>query len=271
MTTTEAIARPAVPQSAAVERVPGIADINVQVVGAVPDQLTAVVKLFNANAGAPPPDVAKLASGGGGWYRAPLWIMAPGSNSVTVAVKGPQGTGSVVVPVTAVAHRRLPLERSLGSVLAGIGVFLFAGLVTIAGAAVRESVLPPGEMPSRRRIWGARGAMAGSAAFVGLALFGRKVWWDAEDAAFREQMDRPFTTVASIAGAGASRTFRLDITDSLWIRRVLVRAQEGQCRCESTGRFFWGTECAGQARGETSARELGRQDLHLFNGSGASQ
>ena len=199
--------------------VPGIADISIQVVGAVPDQVTAMVNLFNASAGSPPPDVAKPAPGGGGWYRAPLWIMAPGSNSVTVAVKGSKGAGSVVVPVTAVANRRLPLERSLGGILAGLGVFLFAGLVTITGAAVRESVLRPGESPTRRRIWGARGAMVGSAAFVGLLLLGGKVWWDAEDQAFQDAMDRPFSSAASIAGAGQSRALQFEITDSAWVMR----------------------------------------------------
>jgi hypothetical protein len=197
--------------------VPGIADINVQVVGARPDQVTAMVNLFNANGGTPPPDEAKPATGD--WYRAPLWIMAPGSNSVTVAVKGAKGTGSVVVPVTAVANRRLPLERSLGTVLAGLGVFLFVGLVSITGAAVREAVLSPGEAPSRRRMWSARGAMAGCAALVGIVLFGGKKWWDSEDAAFRDQMYRPFATLASVAGSGAGRVLQLEITDSAWLMR----------------------------------------------------
>jgi hypothetical protein len=197
--------------------VPGIADINVRVVGDRPDQVTAMVNLFNASAGTPPPDEAKPATGN--WYHAPLWIMAPGSNSVTVAVKGVKGTGSVVVPMTAVANRRLPLDRSLGTVLAGLGLFLFVGLVTIAGAAVREGVLPPGESPSRRRTWGARGAMAGSAALVGLLLFGGKKWWDSEDAAFRDQMYRPFSTRASITGSGAGRALLLEITDSAWLMR----------------------------------------------------
>jgi len=199
--------------------VPGIADINVQVAGPPPDQVTAMVNLFNANAGTPPPDIAKPSPAGAGWYHAPLWIMAPGSNSVTVAVKGSKGAGSVVVPVTAVANRRLPLERSLGGILAAAGIFLFVGLVTITGAAVRESALPPGESPSRRRIWGARGAMAGSAAFVGMALFGGKLWWDAEDQAFRDEMDRPFTTTASVIPAEPSPLLQFDITDSAWVMR----------------------------------------------------
>jgi hypothetical protein len=199
--------------------IPGIADINVQVAGDQPTQVTAMVNLFNANAGTPPPDVAKPVAGEGGWYATQLWIMAPGSNSVTVGVSGAKGTGSVIVPVAAVPNRRLPLHRSLGIILAGLGVFLFAGIVTIAGAAVRESVLPPGESPSPRRMWGARGAMAGSAVFFGLLLFGGWAWWGGEDRGFQQRMYRPFSVAASVAQAGKRKLIQLEITDSGWVRR----------------------------------------------------
>ncbi len=196
--------------------IPGIADINIQVANDVPERVTAVVNLFNATAGTPAPDVATQEAG---WYHTRLWIMAPGSNSVTIAVKGRKGDGTVVVPVAAVPSRRLPLQRSLGGMLAGLGVFLFAGAVTIAGAAVRQSTLPPGESPSTKRIWGARGVMAASAVFLGLLLLGGKLWWDGEDAAFRERMYRPFATAASIGHDGAGRILHLDITDSVWLMR----------------------------------------------------
>ena len=93
--------------------VPGIADINVQVVDATPEQVTALVNLYDANAGTPPPDVARPVRRSG-WYATRLWIMAPGSNSVTISVKGAKGTGTTIVPVAAVPNRRLPLQRSLG-------------------------------------------------------------------------------------------------------------------------------------------------------------
>jgi hypothetical protein len=199
--------------------IPGVADINVQVAGEPPEQVTAMVNLFSANAGTPPPDVAKPVEGGGGWYATRLWIMAPGSNSVTVGVRGSKGTGSVIVPVAAVPHRRLPLHRSLGIILGALGVFLFAGIVTIAGAAVRESVLPPGESPSARRMWGARGAMAGTAVFFGLLLFGGWAWWGGEDEGFQQRMYRPFSAAASVAREGARPVLQFEITDSGWAKR----------------------------------------------------
>ena len=197
--------------------IPGIADIRIQVRGA-PDQVSAMVNFVGATAGAPPPDVAKPL-GSGDWYETRLWIMQPGSNSVTVSVKGAAGTGSVAVPVTAVANRRLPLQRSLSFILTGLGIFLFAGIVTIAGAAVRESVLPPGERPDPRRLRKARVVMIGCAVFFGLLLYGGKTWWDGEDAAFRDQMYRPFTTVASITSTADRQVIHFDITDSSWLMR----------------------------------------------------
>jgi len=46
--------------------VPGIADINVRVVGDRPEQVTAMVNLFNASAGTPPPET-------------PAWVTCRGS------------------------------------------------------------------------------------------------------------------------------------------------------------------------------------------------
>ena len=198
--------------------IPGIAEIAIQVVNDRPEQVTALVNLSGANAGTPPPDVAKP-EGRGGWYLTRLWIMSPGSNSVTVGVKGPRGVGTVIVPVTAVPSRRLPFQGVLPVILSALGVLLFAGVVTIAGAAVREGVLPPGEQPSPRRRRAARGAMAATAVVFGLLLWGGKRWWDGEDRAFRDQMYRPFTTVASITGDGANRVIDLEITDSAWLMR----------------------------------------------------
>ena len=62
-------------------------------------------------------------------------------------VDGPSGSGSVIVPVVALATEQRAMSSWLGAILAGLGLFLTAGLLTIIGAAVRESVLPPGTEP----------------------------------------------------------------------------------------------------------------------------
>ena len=70
------------------------------------------------------------------------------------------------------------MKRGMGTVLSALGLFLFAGAVTLAGAAVRESSLGPGEAPSPRRRTFARFAMVGAALLLAFILWGGKSWWD---------------------------------------------------------------------------------------------
>ena len=199
--------------------IPGIADVNVQVANATPDTVTAMVNLYDARAGIPPPDAARPVAGAAGWYATRLWIMAAGSNSVTITVEGPKGAGTTVVPVAAVPNRRLPLARWLGVILGAAGLFLFAGIVTIVGAAVRESVLPPGHAPDPGRLRAGRRAMAGAGALVGLLLLGGWRWWSGEDRAFVEQMYRPFPAKAAITEHSTGPGLQLEIEDSGWVMR----------------------------------------------------
>ena len=62
----------------------------------------------------------------------------------------------------------------LGAVLAGLGLFLTAGLLTIIGSAVRESVLPPGVEPDAVRRRRARFGIAGTAIVRGARALGRQ-------------------------------------------------------------------------------------------------
>jgi hypothetical protein len=199
--------------------VPGVANVFVRVGGAGVEQVTVQANRFDALAAAPPPEIAQPVEGDSGLYTAPLWIMSGGSNSVTVNVRGSLGEGKAVIPVGVVANRRLALDPKLGAALTIVGVFLFAGLITIIGAAVRESVLPPGEVPDARRKWKARTAMAASAAMVALALFGGSRWWNLEDSRFNESIYKPLSASAAIVPSGGGKTLDLKITDSVWTMR----------------------------------------------------
>jgi hypothetical protein len=199
--------------------VPGVARIFVRVTGDGVQQVTAQANRFDALASAPPPEVAEQVEGDAGLYSAPLWIMAGGSNSITVNVTGTLGTGQTVVPVVVVADRRLEMNPLLGAGLSAVGVFLFFGLVTIIGAAVREGVLPPGIEPDDRRRWKARTAMGGAAAVLGLALFGGSRWWDSEDTSFTRNMYKPLTATAAVESNGSAKTLNLTISDSIWMMR----------------------------------------------------
>ena len=199
--------------------IPGVAIVNVRVTGGGVERVTAVGNKFDATGGAPPPEIAKPVDERPGWYRTTLWIMTSGSNSITVGVSGAAGTGSVVVPLVAVPTRRLEFDRRLGLGLGTLGVVLFAGMLTIVGAAVREGVLPPGVEPDRRRrrlAWVARSA---AALVIALLLFGGWRWWGADDAAFVRSMFRPMASAASVVEGTEGRSLVMAIRDSSWIMR----------------------------------------------------
>jgi hypothetical protein len=199
--------------------VPGVANVFTRVGGPGVEQVSVQANRFDALAAAPPPEVAKPVEGDPGLYAAPLWIMAGGSNSVTVNVRGSLGEGKAIVPVVVVANRRLGLDSKLGIPLVVVGVFLFVGLITIVGASVRESVLPPGETPDGRRRWKARAAMALATAIFALALFGGSRWWNLEDSRFNRSIYKPLTASAATSSSANGTILDLRISDSVWTMR----------------------------------------------------
>jgi hypothetical protein len=147
-------------------------------------------------------------------------MMTGGSNSVTVNVSGKKGSGTAVVPVVIVAYSRLKLDKRMGAGLAAMGIFLFAGLVTIVGAAVREGSLTPGEVPGTRNKNRARIAMSLTAVIAVLMLFGGWKWWNSEDSSYASNMYRPLASSASLVTDEAGRkVIRVAIEDSAWKHR----------------------------------------------------
>jgi hypothetical protein len=199
--------------------IPGVAEVNVQVEGDEDiREVLANVNRFDAIAAAPPPERAKPVRGRPNTYSLPLWVMTGGSNSFTVRVHGDRGEGVAVVPATIVAFRRLQLAGPLAFLLGAVGLFLFAGAVTIVGSAVREAGLPPGVDPDPRRTRNGRIAMAVTAAVLALALVGGKRWWDAEDRAFRASMFKPLEAEAHVDSVAGARALRFVISDTTWRR-----------------------------------------------------
>ena len=142
------------------EVIPGLAEISIRVEGANITKVTALPIKWNAGRkGAPPPDLAKLVRGETNLYNAQLWFMESGSQSVELGVTGALGTGRVLIPVDAVAIRVLSMDKPLGAVLGILGLLLGILLLSVIGAAVRESVLDPGQQPTTKRKWMARGAV----------------------------------------------------------------------------------------------------------------
>ncbi len=201
--------------------VPGLAQITVRLLGGPPARRVTVLPVYwdPRTAAPPPPDTAQRVPGDSTAYSAALWLMVPGSYSVQVSVTGDAGTGTAIVPVQAVATRRLELQKPLGLVLLGLGAFLFLGALTIIGAAVRESVLVPGEQPDGRRLRRSRITMGASGVILSVALVGGRAWWNAEDAAFRSGLYRPLHAAASVRAEGSREVLRFAIDDSEWLNR----------------------------------------------------
>ena len=194
--------------------VPGVAEITVRVREGEADEVTVQPIQWRAGfKGAPPPDVAAPVPGAQGTWSAQLWLMVASSYSVRIHVKGPAGEGTVLVPVTAMPSRILRMNRGMGVVLGALGLFLFLGAVTLVAAAVRESVLPPGEAPSpRRRTW-ARVSSALAVLVFALILLGGKSWWDSVDAEAKEGIYKPFKLRTAARLDGGRPVLELKIDD----------------------------------------------------------
>ena len=201
--------------------IPGLAQINVRLPETRADSGTRVtVQAIQWNVGpegAPPPDEARPVPGEPELFASELWFMAPTSYRVHVVVSGPRGQGSAVVPVLALATAQREMPRRMGVMLSALGVFLAAGLLTIVGAAVRESVVPPGETPAPARRRRSRIAVAITATALILIVAGGRAWWNAEALAYGESvLYRPFTSDASVREDGARRVLTLTINDRRW-------------------------------------------------------
>jgi hypothetical protein len=209
--------------------IPGLAQIAVRFPGRAPEAITQVtVQAIQWNVGpegAPPPDAAVRVPGDPEVYAADLWFMAATSYRVHVRVDGREGSGTAVVPVLALATAQREMPRGMGLMLSGLGLFLGAGLLTIIGAAVRESVVAPGESPEPRRRRRARIATAITGLFLIAIVLGGRAWWDAEALAYGASvLYRPFASEAFVRdvfeGASATgqrqRLLTLTIADRRW-------------------------------------------------------
>lgn len=201
--------------------IPGIADIAVRVYGTSdeprPVSVTASVNKFDASGTPPPPERAVPVEGDPELHAVSLWVMSGGSNSVTISVSGAKGAGSLVVPAAIVAYKRLGLDGPLAIGLAVVGLVMFAGIVSIIGAAAREASLAPGQAVDAARRKRGRIATGVAAAVLVLALVGGRAWWKSEDAAYRRSIFQPMSVVASSADSAAASSIELRITDSLWV------------------------------------------------------
>jgi hypothetical protein len=191
--------------------IPGLAEISVRVETNGAQRVTALpMRWDSGRKGAPPPDEAKLVRGETNLFSAELWFMRGGAQSVEVSVEGAAGVGKVIVPVNAVATRVLNMPPALGAVLAGFGALLVLLAVSIIGAAVRESVLPGGTLPTTKRRWLARGVAVVAALVISTVLVLGKNWWDLEAGDYRNnRLYKPVEAKATVRVENGARILKI--------------------------------------------------------------
>ncbi len=200
------------------EVIPGLAQVSVRVTSGGGIERVAVrpLRWDLGLEGAPPPDPARPVAGDPNLYSAELWLMTAGSYSVHVDVAGVAGAGTTFVPVLAVAQSRLDMNWAMGAGLFGAAAFLFVGALTVFGAAVRESVLPPGTRPDAGRRTRGRLATGIGGVVLALVCWGGWAWWDNVDAAYLARIYRPPHTVSEIATANGASRLTLTVDDPSW-------------------------------------------------------
>jgi hypothetical protein len=201
--------------------IPGRAQVSVRVVGAAragDHHVSLRAGQWNVGlTGAPPPEPATPVASDPSLYAAELWFMTSSSYEMAVDVDGPAGPGTAIVPVLAVATAERTMPRWLGTVLAGLGLFLMIGFLTLVGAAVRESVVPPGQSPDARRRRRARFGVVFAAVLTGFVLWGGYAWWDVEARTYRQVVRyRPFATGTTTRQSASGAVLTLSIRDSRW-------------------------------------------------------
>jgi hypothetical protein len=212
--------------------VPGRAQVQVRVHNGPVSKIGVMPVRWDAGRkGAPPPDIAEPVKGELGLFTTELWVMDFGAYSVFVDVDGPLGKGTAIVPFNSISSRRLELPRWMGFAfgVAGFGLALF--LVSIIGAATRESVLSPGVTPdllSRRR---GRYGVVIAVAILGCFLWKGNAWWGAVDTQFQKsRLYRVVEVPARLEQRGEDRFLILTIDPTLedWRDHTPLVADHGK-------------------------------------------
>ncbi|PWT99655.1 MAG: hypothetical protein C5B51_26615 [Terriglobia bacterium] len=200
------------------EVIPGVAQIEIRAASSDVRQVR-IVPLRITGPGArlaPAPDVAQPSKDDPKFYTGSLWLMNPGSWQVRVQVDGAQGPGTVSVPVPAASTRMLPMQGVLVATLIPLGLLLFFGLVSIAGAAGREAQLEPGVQPDAQRVRRARITMVVTGVLLtGVVWLGNQ-WWSSEAGTFQDRIFKPLRLEAELEHGDR---LALRLNDPGWLNR----------------------------------------------------
>jgi hypothetical protein len=182
--------------------IPGVATIEVRTSGAAVNsiRITPIPLTGEASKHPPSSDTTQRSAVDPAFFTGSLWLMAQGSWQVRFEVDGAAGAANASVPVPAMPLAILPMQRSMGIALGGLGLILCLGMAGIVAAAVRESRLAPGleASPSRRRR--ALIASAVTLVVVGLMIYAGDKWWKVEAAGYAADIYRPLDLRPMLSG-----------------------------------------------------------------------
>jgi hypothetical protein len=182
--------------------IPGVATIEVRSSGATVRSLRITPVPLTGEASKHPPssDAMQVSAADPAFFTGSLWLMAPGSWQVHFDIDGAGGKLTAGVPVPAIPLSILPMQRSLGTALAVLGVLLVLGIVGIVAAAVGQSRLVPGVAagpPARRR---AVLAAVSTLMITLLIVYGGYKWWNVEAAAYAADIYHPLSLSPTLSG-----------------------------------------------------------------------
>ncbi len=182
--------------------IPGVATVEIRNSGPAVSNLSITPLPVTGEASKHPPsaDAMQRNATDQQFFTGTIWIMASGTWQVRIVADGASGLATATVPVLAVPVTTLHMEKSLGIVLALLGVFLVVTMAGTIAASVREARLAPGvETPAtlRRR----SPVVFGTALVVMVALvwLGGK-WWNVEAADYAGNIFTPAVTTATLVG-----------------------------------------------------------------------
>jgi len=163
--------------------VPGVAQIEIRSAEDLTQVEVVPLRMSGPGATLPPTaDVTERSSSDPHVFYGKLWIMARGSWKIRVTAVGKQGSGELAIPLPAVSLNTATMQRSLGGLLAFLGLALVVGMAGIVGAARGEAKLEPGAEPGAADKKRSYRAMGFAVVFLGVVVALANWWWNVEAA-----------------------------------------------------------------------------------------
>jgi hypothetical protein len=182
--------------------IPGVAEILVRSQTTGVTAMSAVpLPLSGPGADHPPlPDALVRSQSDAQFFTGSLWLMADGSWQVRIVANGSNGSGTLAIPVPAIAQTTRRMDASLGVILSVLAIFLVGGLAAICGATVREAKLDMGTVASETNKRKGRIAVLVSFAVIAAVLTGGYSWWDSEADVYKGRVYKPLKMGAQLEG-----------------------------------------------------------------------